>query len=142
MANQAYNIAKNLIMSNDLDLVTDTIKIILVNGSYSPDIDNEDYYSDVSAYEVSGTGYTVGGQALSGRSFSRDDLNNRTKFIANDVTWSNSVITSNGAIIYKDTGVQSTSPLVAWVDFGSSKATNGTDFKIEWSDEDGVLYLT
>lgn len=141
MANQAYNKAKNLMMQNELDLVNDDIKIILVVG-YTPDIDNHDFYSDVSAYETTGAGYTSGGQELSGRTFERDDLNDRTEFQADDVIWETSTISANGAIIYKDTGTLTTSPLVAFVDFESGKSSDGTDFKIEWSDQEGVIYLT
>lgn len=142
MANSVYNKAKQLIASNDLDLVSDTIKILLVVG-YTVDIDNHEFYSDISAYEVDATvGYTSGGQSLSARAFVRDDLNNRTKFSASDVTWSESIITANGAIIYKSYGGMGTSPLVCYVDFGSNKTTNNTSLTIEWSDEDGIIYIT
>ena len=141
MANTAYNKVKTSLPRGEINLLTDTIKVLLVTG-YTINIDSHDFYSDVSAYEVVGTGYTIGGIALSGRGLPRDNVNDRTEFSASDVTWSSSTITANGAIVYKYSGDMGTSPLIVYIDFGVSKSTTGTDFKIEWSNEDGVLYIT
>ena len=54
-------------------------------------------------------------------------------FDADDATWDPSTITARGAVIYKDTGVPTTSPLIAYIDFASDKSSSGDRFKIVWS---------
>jgi hypothetical protein len=61
-------------------------------------------------------------------------------FDADDVVWTSSTITARGAVLYKDTGTPSTSPLICYIDFGSNKSSNGADFTIQWSSS-GILKL-
>ena len=48
-----------------LDLEAEDMKVAMITDSASPDFDAWDYWADASANEVSGTGYTAGGMALS-----------------------------------------------------------------------------
>lgn len=47
-----------------IDYLTDTIKAALLTNSHTPDLDAHEVFSQVSAQEVSGAGYTAGGVAL------------------------------------------------------------------------------
>ena len=132
-----YNSYKKAQQEGSIDLVNDTIKVILVNG-YTVDADNHQYYSDVSASEVSGTGYTAGGQALANKTVTQDNTNDKAVFDADDVSWANSTISADGCILYKDTGVATTSPLICYMPFGSTVSSNNTEFKIQWS-SNGIL---
>jgi len=127
-------------MDGSIDLDTDTIKVALVTSSYSPDKDNHDFFDDVQSYEVSGDGYTAGGATLNNKSVTQDNTNDRGVLDADDVTWSNSTITARGAVLYKDTGDPSTSPLICYFDFGEDKSSSDGDFTIQWS-ADGILYI-
>ena len=140
MANVVYNSFKKKIMDGSIDLDTDTIKVALVTSSYSPDKDNHDFFDDVQSYEVSGDGYTAGGATLNNKSVTQDNTNDRGVFDADDVTWSNSTITARGAVLYKDTGDPSTSPLICYFDFGEDKSSSNGDFTIQWN-ADGILYI-
>lgn len=66
----AWNIYDNFLLGqedgNNIDLNTDTIKIALLKSTYSPDQANDTVWGDISAAEVSGTGYTAGGDAMTG----------------------------------------------------------------------------
>ena len=143
MANAVYNSYKKAALDADIDLVNDTIKVMLVTSDYTPDVDSHDHKDDIDALsvEVSGTGYTAGGAALANKTTTQDNTNDRGVFDADDVTWSSSTITARGAIIYKDTGTASTSPLIAYVDFGADKSSSGGNFTIQW-DADGILYIS
>jgi hypothetical protein len=142
MATAVYNIFKFIFSNGQVNLLTDTIKIMLVN-SYSVDVDNHNYVSDISAYEVNGTGYTSGGMNLVNKAIIRNDVNDRTQFSATNVQWDNSSITSTGAIIYKDISSDKTiSPLICYVDFGAIKQSVNTPFLIEWSAQQGIFYIT
>jgi len=112
----------------------------LVTSSYTPDKDAHDYFDDIIPNEVSGTGYVSGGQTLENKAISQDNDNDRAEFDADDVSWNPSTITARAAIIYKATGTDSTSTLIAYIDFGADYSTTGEDFTIEW-DSEGILYL-
>jgi hypothetical protein len=137
MADVIYNSFKKSLMDGSLDLANDTIKVMLVTSSYAPDADLHDFVDDVTG-EASGTGYTAGGAALSNKSVTQDNADDEGVFDADDVTWADSTITARGAVVYKDTGVASTSPLVCYIDFGADKSSEGADFTIQWNAE-GIL---
>lgn len=120
------------------DLDTDTIKVALVSG-YTPDIDLHDFWDDVSASEVSGTGYTAGGETLS-VTVSQDDTDDEGVFDATDVTWTGlDVGTPSHAVIYHDTGTPSTSTLICYMEI--TTASNGGNYTISWNTE-GILNAT
>jgi hypothetical protein len=75
--------------------------------------------------EVVGTGYTAGGQALTSVSPTTSGTTAYVDFA--DVTWSNSTITANGALVY-NTSASNASVIV--LAFGSDKSTSNGDFTI------------
>ena len=139
MADLIYNAFKKNIMNGGIDLDTDTIKVMLVTSAYVPDQDTHEFKSSVTN-EVSGTGYTAGGATIAGAAVTQDNTDNEGVFDATDVTWGSSTITARGAVIYKSTGVDATSPLICYIDFGSDKSSNNGDFTIQWNAE-GILNL-
>lgn len=91
------------VLKGNIDLDTDTFKIMLCTSSYTPDQDAHDYRNDVTN-EVSGTGYTAGGATLSGVSVTYDSGSNEARISWTDPTWSSSTITARTAVIYKSRG--------------------------------------
>lgn len=138
MANLIYNKYRAELAKGNVDWENDTIKVMLLTNAYTPDADNDDFVNDVSANEVSGTGYTAGGKTLSNKTVTQDNTNDRGVMNADDVSWANSTITARYAVVYKDTGTDTTSPLLGVFDFGSDKTTNNTEFKITWG-ADGIF---
>lgn len=119
--------------NKEVDWDTDTIKVALVSSSYTPNQDSDDYWDDVSSYEVSGTGYTAGGATLGSKTVGYTSGTNVTKFDAADVSWTSSTITARYAVVYLSTGSSSTSVLIAYVDFGSDQSSSSGTFSITWS---------
>ena len=78
--------------------------------------------------EASGTGYTAKGAALTRIDPSNDGTTAITDF--NDLTFSSSSITANGALIFNDSA--SGDPAVCALDFGSDKTSNSGDFTIQF----------
>jgi hypothetical protein len=142
MANVVYNSFKSAIMEGGIDLDTsgDEIKVALVTSSYTPNIDTHEFYDDVTN-EVTGTGYTAGGAVLGSQAVTTNTTDDEGVFDAADVTWSASTITARGAVIYKNTGTASTSPLIAYIDFTEDKVSSSGNFTIQWNAE-GILNLT
>jgi hypothetical protein len=87
---------------------------------------------------TTGTGYTAGGQALTGVAVSTVTTND-AKFDADDVIWTaaGGSVTASYAILYNDTDTDD--PPVLFIDFGGSQsAGDTTEFKIVWN-ADGIL---
>lgn len=141
MASGVYNIFKQKIMEKLIDLVNDTIKVALMNNSHSfaaSSVTNDEW-SDVSANEASGTGYTTGGASLASKAVTVDNTDNEGVFDAADVTWSSSTITAYHAVIYDDT--TATKYLIASIDFSGAKSSSAGNFTIQWNAE-GILNIT
>lgn len=139
MASVVYNSFKRDIMNGSIDLDTDTIKVALVTSTYTPDIDAHTKFSDVTN-EVSGTGYSAGGNTLASLSVTVDNTDDEGVFDASDTNWASSTITARGAVVYKSTGTASTSNLIAYFDFGSDQISSSGNFTISWNAE-GIINI-
>jgi hypothetical protein len=136
-----WNSFKAKIMDGSIDLDTDNINVSLHTSALTPNIDNQTFYSDITASECTSTyNYTTKGQSLASKSVAIDTVDDEGTFDATDVTWSSSTITARYACVWKNTGVNATSPLIAYVDFGSDKTSDNGNFIITWSSE-GILNL-
>ncbi|MCD4687497.1 MAG: hypothetical protein K8S97_16325 [Anaerolineae bacterium] len=132
MANALYDKAREAFLNGDLDWTSDTIKVVLVdteveNYEYVVDITSDQYLSDVPSQARVATATLASKTATAGVAD------------AADVTFSsvsNSGRPCQALIIYKDTGSESTSPLIAYIDAGVSLPVtpNGSDIVLEWSD--------
>lgn len=141
MANAIYNTFKEKI-STEIDWndnATTTIKAMLVLDTYTPDIDLDLFIDDVTG-ETSGAGYTAGGKEIITRVITVDNINDIANYDGDNLTWATSTITARGAVIYKDTGVAGTSPLICYIDFGINKTSSAGDFVIQWH-VDGIFKL-
>src|SRR5574338_421363 len=103
MANVFYTATRKLILDADLDLLVDTIKVVLIDSADYTVSAAHDFLNDVAA-------------------------------VTGDV--------SEAILVYKDTGVEATSPLIAYIDTVSSGlpvTPNGGDITIAWHATDGVF---
>jgi hypothetical protein len=142
MASFVYNNykARMLGLGTMVDLDGDTIKLALTSSSYTPDQDSHDFFNDVTN-EVSPSGsYSAGGATLS-VTLTQDNTDNEGVFDATDVSFTTATITARYAVIYKSTGVSSTSPLVCLIDFGSDISSTGGTFTITFASE-GIINVT
>jgi len=141
MANVLYNSAKRDLMNGSIDLDTDTIKIMLVTSSYTPNIDTHTKRSDITN-EVSGTGYSAGGATLANKTVTADNTNDRGVFDADDPSWSSSSITARGAVLYKSRGgASSADELICYIDFSSDITSTASTFSVLFN-ASGILLLS
>ena len=124
MANAWYAKGKEKQLSGSINLVSDTIKVMLVKNTYPQALATDEFVSDISAYRLN-TDQTLGAKSVTGGVFD-----------AGDVTYSAVTAgdTSEGVVIYKDTGSPATSPLLMYIDTitGFPLATNGGDISVQW----------
>lgn len=102
---------------------TDVFKIALYTSSATLGASTTAY---TTSNEVTGTGYSAGGETLV---ISANPASSGTTAFLDfaDVTWSSSTITARGALIYKSGGGD---PAVAVLDFGADKSSTSGDFTI------------
>jgi len=98
---------------------TDTYKIALYTDAATLSASTTAYSS---SNEVSGTGYTAGGETLSGFT---TGLSTSTEYLTfSDPSWANSTITARGCLIYNSS---KSNKAVAVFDFGQNvSSVNGT----------------
>jgi len=102
-----------------------TFNLALYTSSASLDAATTAY---TTSNEVSGTGYTAKGQALT----SVTPVASGTTAICDfdDVTFSSSTITARGALIFNDSA--SGDPTVCVLDFGADKSSTSGDFVVQF----------
>lgn len=130
------------IVKNDVDLETATVKLALLSSSYTPDRDADNFFDDVSAYELSaGSGYSAGGVTLASVAYSYDSASDQVRLDFTDPTFSFSGSkTWRYGVVYVDTaGAASTDPLIGLLDFGSDQ-TVSTSYTLIL-DSAGLLYI-
>ena len=125
MANTLYDSARQGFLEAQINWLTDTIKVLLVDaGAYTPNVSTHHFLADIQissriAGPVTLTSKTTTGGAAD----------------AADVTFTSvSGASIEMIIIYKDTGTEATSPLIAMIDTatGLPITPNGGDIIVTW----------
>lgn len=130
MTSIIYNNALWLQVKGNIDFDTDTFKTMLVTSSYAPNKDTDDFRNDVTN-EVTGTGYTAGGNACAMTVAAIDTVNDRIEITMGGSSWATSTITAAAAVIYKSRGgASSADELVAYIDFGGNVSSVGGTFTL------------
>jgi hypothetical protein len=137
-----YTKGPSHLVNGDVDWDTSTnIMCALCTASYTPDQDAHEFYSSITNEVANGNGYTTKGAAIGSRSVSVDTATNETRLIGATVSWTSATFTARYAIIWRDTTVAGTSPLLGYVDFGADQSVVAGTFTITW-DSTGVLKIT
>lgn len=127
--------------NKEIDLDSDSLKVMLCTSTYAPDQDAHRYKSSVTN-EVTGTGYTATGQALTSVTVAYAAATNTLTLDAADTNWPASTITARYAVIYDATpSTDAARPLIAFVDFGADVVSSGGAFTITW-DAAGIATVT
>ena len=116
-----------------IDWDTDTIKVALATSTYTPSATTHDFFADITN-EVTGTNYTAGGATIA--TIAVTESAGVSTVDGADVTWSQSgagFANARYGIIYKDTGVPGTSPLMGYIDFTTDKGNVDGDLSLQWA---------
>lgn len=133
MANTLYDLARQRFLEGQFNWLSDTIKIYLVDsGSYTVNTATHQYLSDISssariAGPVTLTAKTTTGGAADGA----------------DVTFTAvSGASIEAIVIVSDTGTESTSPLIAYIDTatGLPITPNGGDIIVTWDNGTNKIF--
>ena len=117
-----YSFAQELLKGNH-DFINDTIKIALYSaGSGAPYTVNSTQYTSGTANQVSGTGYTTGGNTL-GSPVVANQTNVATVTF-DTISWTSATFGAAYGVLYNNS---SSDKLIVVLDFGGTKScSNGT----------------
>lgn len=124
MSNAKYTKGKEKEMQAQVNWLTDNIKVAIVKSAYAVNLSTHEFYSDLGA-NVLGTPVALSSRSVTGGVFDAAD-STIASVTAGD--------TCSFAVIYKDTGVAGTSPLLVYLDTITNFpfTTNGGDVKLQW----------
>ena len=125
---------KVALLDGEMDFSSDTsqvFKIALFTSAATLDASTTAYST---TNEVTGTGYTAGGNTLT---ISANPASSGTTAFLDfaDTTWTDATITARGALIYK---VGGGNPAVAVLDFGADKTSTAGDFQVQFPTADAT----
>lgn len=135
MANTLYDFGRQRFLEGQFNWLTDTIKVILVDtGAYSPNFTTHQFLSDIATSARIGTS---SGVALTSKTTTGGAAD------AADITFSAVTGASIEAlVIFKDTGTEGTSPLIAFIDTatGLPITPNGGDIICTWDNGTNKIF--
>lgn len=130
MANTLYDYCRQRFLEAQINWMTDTVKVILVSTSaYTPQTAIHQYLADIPVSARIAGPVTLTAKATTGGAAD-----------AADCTFTSvSGATINAIVIYKDTGTEATSPLIAYIDTatGLPITPNGGDIIVTWDEING-----
>ena len=95
--------------------------------------------------EVSGSGYTAAGKALTNTGVAKSTVTSYTDF--SDVSWTSSSFTARGCLIYNSSSISglTSNAAVAVIDFGGDKTVSSGTFTIQFptnDSSDAIIRIT
>ncbi len=106
-------------LATKVDLVADTIKLLLVDTADEVYNAVDEFHSDITAAGIVATSGALAGKVVTSGIFDANDIT--ITAVTGD--------TVEAVVLYKDSGTSSTSPLVAWFDV-STFTPNGSDVTV------------
>ena len=134
MANGLYDAARAAFLNGDIVWTNDDIRAILIDtGTYTVNLSTHDFLDDIP-----GGARVATSSALSGKTSAAGVAD------ANDVTFSAvSGATVEAVVLYKHTGTESTSNLIAYMDTGMTGlpvTPNGGDITVQWANTTNRIF--
>lgn len=134
MANVVLTKAKISFLKGEIALLTDTIKVLLLDNTFVPAPTTDQFVSGITAHELSGGNYAR--QTLANKTVAASGSG--AAFDADDISIAAATFTTRYAAIVKDTGSDATSRVIGYVDFLVDKIFSAETAKITW-DAAGIL---
>ena len=126
MANALYDKGREAFLLGDIDWAADTIQAILVDTSaYTPDLAAHDFLNDIPSGARIGSAVTLSGKSATNGVADASDISFTGLVAAPSI---------EALVIYKSTGVESTSALIAYIDTatGLPISAGATQVDVTW----------
>ena len=127
MASVWYPKAFDSAMEGDLDVLVDDLRCFLVDSADYTFSNAHDFLDDVPSGARVGTATALGSKtsAFSGNVWTFDAADTTLTAVTGDV--------SEAVIVYKHTGVESTSTLVLYLELSAAVTPNGGNITLQWN---------
>lgn len=141
-SNKWYGLAFDSAFRKKIDIGSDTLKMMLVDNTYSFNQGTHDFKNDISG-EVGASGtYPTGGVTLASVAIAYTGGTNTLALDAADVSITGFTGTPRGAVIYDATpGTDATRPLLLFIDFGADTPVVAGTLTFTW-DAAGIASVT
>lgn len=125
MANNLFDSARQRFLEAQINWMTDTVKVILVTSAYVVNTSAHQYLSDISGSARATSPVTLTSKSTTGGAADGADCTFTAVSGSTPIT---------SITIYIDTGSESTSPLIAYIDTatGLPITPNGGDIIVTW----------
>ena len=122
-----YNIARLGFFTGKYDFREggDSLRVVLTTSSHSPDVANHDHYLDVTNELSTGSGYTGGGEELTGRDVGVSGT--AAILTAGNTDWTSATFTCRRATVYNVTVADE---LICTMTFNENKSVVGGLFRL------------
>ena len=135
-----YSSARQFILDGTIDLLVDTLKVMLVTSSYTPDLAHDeiaDITSSPTNEVSSGSGYTTGGETLTGKTITHTDSPSVGTFDAENVVWTSLTKVFRYGVLYASKSISPyVNPLIGYILFDATPADidlTASNFTIQWN---------
>jgi hypothetical protein len=129
MANFIYKKAKESFLKGEINLYSNTIKVLILNNSYTPNAETHQFVSDINALCIEERSSALNNKSVTLGVFDADDLN-ILNYSGNSF---------NSLALYVDSGSDSTSRLIAYLDTSTglpfSTVNTSADVTIVWNND-------
>ena len=125
MANALYDLGRQKFLEGAIAILTDNIKLVLVDtATYTVNLATDEFLSAIPAGERVATSVNMTAKTSTAGVFDAADITFSS--VTGDI--------SEALVLYKDTGVDTTSPLLAFIDTATGLAVtpNGGDITVTW----------
>lgn len=132
MANALYDTGRAAFLTGGIAAGVDTIKVALLNSSYTPDLAAHQYKTSISTYIV-GTPQTLSVTSTTAGTLKGSNVTFTAVTTGSTITY---------IALYKDTGNALTSQLIGLIDTATNMPlpSNGGDITVQW-DAAGIFTL-
>lgn len=134
MASGIYERYLANLFNKEVDMEADAIRVALFDNVHTFTA-THNQWSEISANEISGTGYTTKGELIASGAVTQGAT---TKYDGTDTSWTTATFTAYHGVIYDDT--LASDDLIANIDFGGAKTVTAGTFTIQWN-ASGIITL-
>jgi len=133
MANALYTKGKEHLLNGGIDLGTDTIKAVLVDGAdYTPNLSTHENLSDIPAAARVATSGALQNKSVTNGVFDADDIT--ISAVSGDIF--------EYIVLYKDSGAEGTSRLLLLIDSatGLPCTPDSSDIRLAWDNGTNKIF--
>lgn len=133
MANALYDKGREKFATGQINWVSDTIKCLLVSNGYTPNLAVHEFLSSIPTSARVGSPVALANKTATAGVCDADDVVFTGIASGQNVTY---------VVLYKDTGNETSSPLIALFDtlLGLPMTTSGADILIQWSNDANKIF--